>query len=1260
MKRIYVTLIIVLLPLCSEIYAAEPINPSTDLIYLGAFKLPDLPEGFVWPVFDGAGYNKGGMTYFPKNNSLLVMGGPGNTVTTRRYLAEINIPTLKIDTYENLDSGLLLHDLVDIIGKDNSGTYAHLGDVHFFPKQGTQSTDKLYISIYGSYVTPSIYSLFNGQYAWAETDLDNMNVKGWWRFDIGSQFVGKYIFHIPYTWADQNVDGKYLITGYYRGGGGATLGPTLYAFAPWESCEGSCDSDPPPDAEDGAEPEAHISDPIPPELKHTLPYQTLLQYSGEAGDQTFKDASPNDKFSSGAWVTLEDKSAVVLFGWKAMRSWEEHKYSYPNAPAFIKSVNEGYHDEPGFPALFFYNVDDFSAVARGIKAPYEPQPYAVVNLLPYFYYKDGLSSSVDGMAYDETNGILYLRESSKGYEAIHGFHLSNPGNSFDALPPSKPVLNLVFASHENVTFSWEECTDNSNKPVIYEIWRNGAPIAVTTSTSFNDEYYEYYISPVVYYVKAKDLNGNEAVSDPIHISNQQGGNAPLTIFTPILGGTEHETSSALLTKKNTDYSFTPIAIGGIPPYTWSATGLPTGLEIDEFTGAVTGNVGNLSTGPYYTPAITVIDSYGNIHRRRTKFKIVPETATDLDGDGFNSIADGGGDIDDTTIMINPLNPSQPPPTGFRIIGLKDNSILLNWNAAEQRKHIAWNATFKEESDWQKFQGDITYRIHYGTSPGNYTHSAYVGRSTYLILNGSSAGTYYFAVSAFSFRGLESDKSNEVAINFKEGSGEFELIPSGYPYPTSLLNGQGYGSYFVEGQDNENAIVTTGDGGVALASFTSSYAWSEPPIDFIDERDNKAIKRMMLVKTDADGFEQWRRIIGPEGYNITEKQIGSDVHWTATGIINTDADNLIVTGYRGTSESSPGGFTGIDGFMMKFDSDGNILWDRAVNGIGTSNDFLTDVAERPGGGFAAAGHSNRAGDTDVWLVLTDANGQNHNQHSYNTNGKGYEAARALRKTSDGGYVIAGYTQTGQESDEDYYVVKTDANGVLEWAERLDNQGRRDKAYSVEEDNSGNIWLFGRSNKPGLENTKIWIVKYSAQGDYQASYEIGDDVDANAYIARGSIKLENGNFLVIGYTNVSNNQGYNGYIVEINTSGEIVGAPKIVGADTSYSEDYLFSGVVSKDSQNYLLAGSNNGAFSTGYDLWFLKISSSDKSVQNYTNCSSWNNFYYDKDLDGWGNNNQWSDPLGRACYQMPGYVLNHKDTDDTLVVDPPEVELVTEP
>ena len=90
--------------------------------------------------------------------------------------------------------------------------------------------------------------------------------------------------------------------------------------------------------------------------------------------------------------------------------------------------------------------------------------------------------------------------------------------------------------------------------------------------------------------------------------------------------------------------------------------------------------------------------------------------------------------------------------------------------------------------------------------------------------------------------------------------------------------------------------------------------------------------------------------------------------------------------------------------------------------------------------------------------------------------------------------------------------------------------------------------------------------------------------------------------------------------------------------------MFTGVVSIDGSIYLLAGTNNEAFSNAYDLWFLKLSSVDKSVQNFTPCPNKHVLYFDKDMNGSGNNDYRQNPTGNICIAMPGYVDDNSDCD----------------
>jgi hypothetical protein len=1225
MKRI-IPVFLLILPL--SVYAATPkIIPSKDMTYLGAFKLPRPPAGFSWILSDQGGNGVGGMEYLPTDGTLLILASQ----KLYRYVTKISIPTpVNSKILGELLTAELLRNPVDI-AKGIQQSYTMLGDIHYLPPKELQSTGKLYWSLYGSYTTTcNMYAHCNGQLGWAETDLDNLNSVGMWRFGDCSgtpkccNIYGKYIFHAPQDWADAYTAGRSLIVGYSRSGGAASEGPVMLACAPWQ------EGNPPPDARDGLPPNGDGQN--EPVSNYYLPHDRLLQYegpnpTGQTVPHILDGRAVNDKVTSGRWITVGDKRAIVFNGSSCLRKWGDFSWTYPAnyyPGVYWGGDNEGYHSDPCEPVLWFYSQDDITAVVQGTKQPYEPQPYRRVGLLP-FMLSQRSGYLIAGMAYDEGNGKLYLQEViDPNTSVIHVFAMSNSGQIFlDSIAPVPPVISMNSVTKHSVTISWPLVTDDSGLPVMYRIYRNGSPIAVQFATAYTDSYLSYQPSPVEYTVAAVDFEGNTAISNTLSIDDSVGGNIPINIYIPAfcLPNT-HETSCIKF--RIGEHNSVPVYVkGGMPPYNWSLSGFPSELSIDLSTGVISGTPTKACFD--YGAGVTVYDAKGNYARRKVAIGCYTAAVSnyyyDRDGDGLYDIGKGGTDTDDLNSENTPgMTYIQPPPQNLSIIYSTSNSVTLSWGPSARRIDPTWWQLNGYNTYRNNQIGlDVCYQVHHGTQPGIYTETIFVGRNTRYTVTGLSPGPHYFSASAIEFRGLESTKSNEVMVTLGN--------------PASELKGFAYGSYYAEGIDQGNSIVETADGNIVMASFTQSYAWRDDP--------GTEVGRMLLIKINpSTGAEIWRRVVGPEGYDITRKQ-KSMLHWISTRVIQTGND-LVVTGYNGTT----GAAQGVNGRLMRFNASGAIVWEREFNGVSNGDDYLFDIVETAGGGFAAVGHARGPSyDADGWLIITDPGGQNPTHHYYSTNGLTQEYLRVLRKTSDGGYIMAGWTDYGPAT-EDYYVVKVASDGTIQGAQKYDNSGRRDKATSVEEDMNGNFWIFGRSQLPGHENTKIWMLRLNATGVLQASYTIGDDDNAHAYIPRSTIALSNGNFLIVGYTNVSSGSGYHGYVTEVNISGQVVGSPGIIGAKAGYTEDYLFSGVVSGDGIYYYLAGTDNGAFSTAYDLWFLKLSALDKSIPSLTTCAGKTAYHYDKDLDGYGNNDQWAPSTGNACFAMPGYVLTQSDPDDS--------------
>ena len=794
MKKLISTLIL-LFPVIA--YATTPVVvPSTDIIYLGAFKLPVI-SGYNWASGDQGGDSLKGLEILPGLPPTLLAIANRNNPFFCKDVAQISIPRLVNSKNLNLlNAGTLLKGPTDITGgRQTSGSYTILGDIHYLPKKGNQKRDHLYWSIYGAYQNQSVYNNSNGSFGWAETDITDtttLSSQGAWRFKdctqatgnpyICSAFSGKYLFHAPQDWADLYTGGRSLLTG-YKSSSGNSSGPVIFAFAPWglyrpDNVAGNDTNSIPPDARNNATPVRHeLANP-----NHYFVHTPLLQYNqgpsagqGAVPPYQVTDAAFNSFVTSARWISLGSKRAIVFAGSQCYRTCADFTFSYPANyyPAVdYAGDSEGYHSDPCSPVFWFYSQDDITAVAQGTKHVYDPQPYARMNLRGYLI--DGDKDTISGMAYDESTQRLYVEENyhlqrGNTTSVIHVFQLRDVGSTLDTTPPSTPTIVLDSVNHTSVTFHWAAVIDDSGSHITYFIYRNGVPIAITSALSYTDNYLAYYLSPVDYQVKAADGSGNLSTSNTLRIDRSIGscpncGNAPMNIYIPSYCLPANHETSCLKIPCNEPYSYTPTVWGGRPPYTWSADALPTGLSINSSTGEISGKATG-SGGSAYGYNITVRDSNGNIASRKTAMSTITIGMSrsyycDRDQDGVEGTYPGcnGTDTNDYDCNVTPgATYVQPPPTGLTVTGSTSSTVSLSWTAAPKRSDPSYNVSSRNQLNGL----DIGYQVYHGTLPGVYDPPIFVGRNLSYTLTGLSSGIHYFAVSAVEFRGLESTKSPAV-------------------------------------------------------------------------------------------------------------------------------------------------------------------------------------------------------------------------------------------------------------------------------------------------------------------------------------------------------------------------------------------------------------------------------------------------------------------------------------------------------------------
>ena len=149
--------------------------------------------------------------------------------------------------------------------------------------------------------------------------------------------------------------------------------------------------------------------------------------------------------------------------------------------------------------------------------------------------------------------------------------------------------------------------------------------------------------------------------------------------------------------------------------------------------------------------------------------------------------------------------------------------------------------------------------------------------------------------------------------------------------------------------------------------------------------------------------------------------------------------------------------------------------------GANSDIARSVVQTSDGGYLLAGDtmSLGAGDLDFWLVKVDSAGNHEWNKTYG--GPRPDVAHAITQTTDGGYALAGFTESFGAAGQDLWLVKTDIAGNLEWRIRYGGAGDED-ARAVIETSDGGYALAGFTTSFGAGGEDFWLIKVSGPPEY----------------------------------------------------------------------------------------------------------------------------------------------------------------------------------
>jgi hypothetical protein len=277
-----------------------------------------------------------------------------------------------------------------------------------------------------------------------------------------------------------------------------------------------------------------------------------------------------------------------------------------------------------------------------------------------------------------------------------------------------------------------------------------------------------------------------------------------------------------------------------------------------------------------------------------------------------------------------------------------------------------------------------------------------------------------------------------------------------------------------------------------------------------------------------------------------------------------------------------GTGGWECYLSRFNNNGDTLWTRTFGNV--LYDELQDVDTTSDGGFIAVGHTTTTDYSgNVYLIRTNANGTLLWSKEYGgavgLSDKGY----SVRETSDGGFIISGTTATYGAGGDDMYVIKTNSTGAIVWTTTIGSSGVNEAGREVQQTSDGGYIVAGYSDGLGTSFYDVYLVKLNASGVVQWKKTYGGSSYDFAY----TVQQTTDNGYIIGATTNSFGAGdYNAYLLKTDVNGTLQWS-KTYGKT---GEDRIQCARQTSDG-GYILCGRSNSFGAGNFDATLHKTDAS---------------------------------------------------------------------
>lgn len=405
----------------------------------------------------------------------------------------------------------------------------------------------------------------------------------------------------------------------------------------------------------------------------------------------------------------------------------------------------------------------------------------------------------------------------------------------------------------------------------------------------------------------------------------------------------------------------------------------------------------------------------------------------------------------------------------------------------------------------------------------------------------------------------------LVLSLLSCSKDYEVVPTMQEEPILFLGELEFArSYGGSGEDTARAIIETLDGGFAVLGYTNSTDGN------IQDKD-LAVNDYWLLKYDSQGNLEWNRTYGgskdDRGQGLVQTQDGG---YALTGYaMSDDGDGSVNKGFH-------------DNWVVKVNAQGKIEWEKSYGFSG--HDHSYDILDTGDGGYFFTGFLD--------ITSARADGQTEKRNSMASHGvgefwgtkidgkanvqwRGYyggtnnDRAHAVARADDGGYVMAGFTESddfdidNSRGSYDFWVVKIDEGGELVWQRTFGGTGI-ERAQDIAKTHDGGYVVTGNTFSTDVDvstnhgESDIWLIKIDTDGNLVWNRSFGGTgFDAAQSVTAG----EDGGFIISGNSKSSDgdthaNAGENDiWLIKTDNDGRMVWQKSFGGSGLDYGFDAL---------------------------------------------------------------------------------------------------------